>query len=411
MKQKLNEMNGTESPISVGQNASSQKSRVTLVRCESYEPSEISAAVRRGIALLGGIGQFARSSENILLKPNLLSAHKPSENVTTHPEIVKAVAEVLIGNNVTVTIGDSTPRGRLATVYRTTGIQKVAEDLGLTLADFETGRQVSYPAGIRNKQFTIAEGVLKADGLFSLPKLKTHHLTRFTATIKNQYGCIPGILKPALHVALPGVDDFSKMLVDLNLLLRPRLCIMDAIEAMDGNGPSSGTTYHLNLLAFSADPVALDSVACRIIDIKPEMVRTNYWGAQFGLGKMDDAEIEILGEDISKFHAPDFKIERQPEMRFNEAWRYRRLKNYITHRPVIDPDKCKMCGECVDQCPQIPKALSWRKTQAGRPPVFDYLVCIRCFCCQEVCPHKAIDIKVPVLRRIIDKCYKIMYGD
>ncbi|MFR7619852.1 MAG: NADH-quinone oxidoreductase subunit I [Blautia sp.] len=27
------------------------------------------------------------------------------------------------------------------------------------------------------------------------------------------------------------------------------------------------------------------------------------------------------------------------------------------------------------------------------PPVYDYKKCIRCFCCQEMCPHQAIQVK------------------
>jgi Pyruvate/2-oxoacid:ferredoxin oxidoreductase delta subunit len=286
----------------------------------------------------------------------------------------------------------------------------VAAELGLSVADFENGNLVSSPKSIRNKQFTIAKGVLQADGMFGLPKLKTHHLTRITAAMKNQFGCIPGILKPALHVALPDVDEFSKMLVDLNICLGTRLFILDAIEAMDGNGPTSGNTYRLGALAFSTDPVALDATVCRMINLEPSLVRTNYWGEAFGLGKMNSAEIEIVGDDLRTFSAPGFNVQRQPEPRFNQAWRYRRLKGLITNRPVIDAEKCKRCGECVDQCPQTPKALYWDR-KAGGPPKFDYRQCIRCFCCQEVCPFKAIDVQVPLARRIVDFGYSVLYGN
>jgi len=383
---------------------------VALIRCESYEPTAVIAAVRRGVDLLGGIKQFAQQGENIVLKPNLLRPNPPEDNVTTHPAVVRAIAEILLEKGVSVSVGDSSPRGKHAKILHETGMKTVIEELGLTIADFENGRQVSSVNSLRNKQFTIAEGILQANGMFNLPKLKTHHLTRITAAMKNSYGCIPGILKPALHVALPALDDFSKMLVDLNIRLRSRLIILDAIAAMDGNGPSSGDCYALNLLAFSTDPVALDSVICHIIDVKPEYVRTNYWGAQSGLGKMNLEEIEILGDSLEIFHAPDFKVQRQPELRFNQAWRYRRLKRLITIRPVIDESKCKKCGDCVDQCPQKPKALSWRKNNKNKSPEFNYAQCIRCFCCQEVCPHRAIDAYVPLLRRIVDVGYKIIYG-
>ncbi|HPC36712.1 MAG TPA: hypothetical protein P5067_04330, partial [Candidatus Marinimicrobia bacterium] len=64
----------------------------------------------------------------------------------------------------------------------------------------------------------------------------------------------------------------------------------------------------------------------------------------------------------------------------------------------------------IDQCPQQPKALSWNGKMKTQPPQFDYKLCIRCFCCQEVCPHKAIDSYTPLLRRIVDKVYTNIYG-
>jgi len=387
----------------------SVKSRVALVKCESYDPTVVMSAVRRGVDLLGGIEKFAQNGEKIVLKPNLLRPRDPAENVTTHPSVVRAVAEILLEKGVAVSIGDSSPRGHHAKIFQVSGMQKITEELGLAIADFENGRQVSSPNSLRNKQFTIAEGIFQANGLFNIPKLKTHHLTRITAAQKNLYGCIPGILKPALHVALPAVDDFSRMLVDLNILLKPRLIILDAVEAMHGNGPSSGDCYPMKLLAFSTDPVAIDSVVCRLIHLNPEYVRTNYWGAELGLGKMNSEDIELLGDDPAAFDALDFKVQRQPELRFNQAWRYRKLKHLITIRPIIDADKCKKCGECVDQCPQTPKALAWPNNKNDKPPIFDYSKCIRCFCCQEVCPHKAIDAYVPFLRRVVDIGYSIIY--
>jgi len=387
----------------------SGKSKVALVHCDSYEPATVAKAVIRGVDLLGGIAQFAKSGEQIVLKPNLLSAHTPGENVTTHPSLVRVVAELLMENGVKVAIGDSPPRGHFNKIFSVSGMQAVAAELDLAMADFENGRTVSSPKSIRNKQFTIAEGVLQADGMFGLPKLKTHHLTRITGAVKNQFGCIPGILKPALHVALPDVDEFSKMLVDLNICLPTRLHIMDAIRAMQGNGPTSGDPYDLHLLAFSADPVALDSTICRIIHLEPALVRSNYWGAEFGLGMMESDHIELIGDDLAGFNAPDFNVQRQPRIQFNTAWKYRHLKHFITNRPVIEAAKCQRCGECVDQCPQMPKALSWDK-KAGKIPEFDYSLCIRCFCCQEVCPHKAIGAYVPLVRRLVDKVYTLIYG-
>ena len=192
------------------------------------------------------------------------------------------------------------------------------------------------------------------------------------------------------------------MLVDLNLFLKSRFYVMDAVQAMEGNGPGNGKPYRLNLLMFSDDPVAIDSVACKILNIKPERVLTNLYGEEFGLGKMSLEDIEILGDDISNFYAHDFDVQRGPEIESNKAWKFRFLKNLISNKPVIDPDKCDRCGVCIEQCPVEPKALNWSDGVGRSIPRYDYKKCIRCFCCQEICPSGAIIIKFPILRRLID---------
>ena len=140
----------------ISQLQSFEKSKVALVKCDSYEPTMVLNAIRRGIDLLGGIEKFAQSGERIVLKPNLLSAHPPEENVTTHPTVIKAIAEIMLENGVKVFIGDSATRGHLAKILRESGMQTVIDELNLPVADFENGKQVFSPDSVRNKKFTIA---------------------------------------------------------------------------------------------------------------------------------------------------------------------------------------------------------------------------------------------------------------
>jgi formate hydrogenlyase subunit 6/NADH:ubiquinone oxidoreductase subunit I len=50
-------------------------------------------------------------------------------------------------------------------------------------------------------------------------------------------------------------------------------------------------------------------------------------------------------------------------------------------------------------CPVVPKVVDWRKGKQ-QPPTYDYDRCIRCYCCQELCPEKAIRVHIPWLRRL-----------
>ena len=68
---------------------------VSIVRCQSYEEKEVESAVYQALGLIGGLEQFIKSGDKVLLKANLLAARSPEEGVTTHAAIVKAVTEAV----------------------------------------------------------------------------------------------------------------------------------------------------------------------------------------------------------------------------------------------------------------------------------------------------------------------------
>ncbi|HEX3011978.1 MAG TPA: DUF362 domain-containing protein, partial [Syntrophomonadaceae bacterium] len=220
-------------------------------------------------------------------------------------------------------------------------------------------------------------------------------LTRLTGAIKNQFGCIPGILKGEFHVKLPQVDNFARMLVDLNLLLHPRLYVMDGIMAMEGNGPRSGKPRKMGVLIFSTDPVALDATVCRLVNLRPEEVPTLKYGQDMGLGTY--LNIEVAGDSIDSLAVPDFKTSSRPMPSVRNPW----LRNQVVSRPHINEDMCVKCGICVQMCPVKPVVVNWRNDNKNSPPEYDYNRCIRCYCCQELCPEGAISINTPWLGRII----------
>ncbi|MFC1910567.1 DUF362 domain-containing protein [Chloroflexota bacterium] len=373
------------------------------MRCDSYDESSVVNAVRKGICLLGGISEFVKAGESIVIKPNVLFGSDPDKAITTHPSVLRAVGKFLQESGTNVLYGDSPSFGKSETSIRKSGIQQIGDELGFIMADFNAGRSVSHKEALLVKKFVLANGVLDSDGLISLPKLKTHGLTRYTGAIKNQFGCVPGLLKSQYHVKLPDPYDFATMLVDLNTLIRPRLYIMDGIEAMEGNGPRSGDVKKLNVLLLSSDPIALDATACRIIDLNPEFVPTSIPGEKSGLGTYHFENIELVGENIENFIDRSFVVNRTP-VRSNSGGRFRVfLKNRITARPVIDKSKCTICGTCVKMCPVEPKAVDFIEGAKETPPEHNYNLCIRCYCCQEICPEGAISIRIPLMGRLFPR--------
>ncbi|KMQ50260.1 Iron-sulfur cluster-binding protein [Chitinispirillum alkaliphilum] len=378
-----------------------EKSKVALVGCNSYEFSDVRAAVERGINFLGGVERFVSPNEKILLKPNILWGTDPEQCVVSHPVVFKAVVQLVKESGAVVSYGDS-PGGIQSPLkaLKKTGHHQVALEEEVELADFEHGREISYPEGVSSKRLTIANGVLESDGVISLPKLKTHGLTRMTGAVKNQYGCLPGAVKGDYHARFPDILEFSRLIVDVCGLVRPRLYVMDAVFAMEGNGPQSGDPRKMGLLLVSADPVALDAVAARLIDLKPEYISTSLPGKISGLGTYLEDEIELLGDEIDQFIVKDFKVVRKPVEPMPQSRYLKVVKNMILSKPVIIKDACTRCGRCIQVCPVDPKAVNWGKRGRKAPPVYHYKECIRCFCCHEMCPSRAIHIRKPILGKL-----------
>lgn len=376
--------------------------KVALVRCETYDTNLVLNAVKRGLELIGGVEQFTKKDETILLKPNLLVAEHPKRCVTTHPSIFKAVAQLFIEAGARLVYGDSPAVGSPGRAAKKAGLQEVADELGIKLADFKNGRAVILNDALQNRQFTIANGALECDGIISLPKLKTHALERFTGCVKNQFGCVPGVLKGEFHFKIPDAHQFGKMLVDLNSYLNPRLYVMDGIQAMEGNGPRSGKPKQMNIILLSSDPIALDATVCRIVNVNPEIVPTIKFGKEAGSGTYLETDINLVGDDIEQFKVPSFDIKRKPIRAYNpeKGAVGRFFNNRLVAKPIILKNKCTQCGTCISICPSEPKALDWHQGDKENPPVYNYDICIRCYCCQEVCPDESIVLKSPVLRRV-----------
>jgi len=380
-----------------------KQATVALVRCENYDYESVSKTVERGLDLLGGTEQFTASGEKVLLKPNILAGDSPDKCIGPHPMVFKAVAEAFQKAGAVLSFGDSPGFGNPRGNARKAGFLEIADEMGIPFADFENAEIISNPDGKLVNKFEIAKGVVESDGMVSISKLKTHALTRITGAIKNQFGCIPGPRKAEFHSVMPNVNLFSKMLVDLNLLLKPRLYIMDGILAMEGNGPRNGDPRAMNVLLFSTDPVALDSVVCKMIDLDPNLVEPLVIGEEFGLGTMQN--ISIVGDPVEDFINPNFDVNRSsvPTTVGTSYLASNFMRKYFAPRPTINQEACTRCGTCVKVCPVEPKALSWTNESHTEPPVYDYAKCIRCYCCQEMCPENAIFVKVPLLGKLIHR--------
>ncbi len=387
------------------------KSSVALVSCPDYAPDRVEAAVEEGLALLGQNILPELAGRNVLLKPNFLRHASAERAITTHPAVFRGVARALQKRGCThIFYGDSpgnpvtdTP----ARVAEACGIAQAAGELGISQADFEHGRETEFPRGHTCRRFVLCPGAADAELIINLPKMKTHALQRVTGAVKNLYGCVYGLEKGLGHARYSDAASFAGMLADLHLLLKPRLHIMDGIVAMEGNGPAAGKPVKMGVLLFSADPAALDSVMCALMNLDPALVPTSRACEAAGVGRWKPEEIRVLtplgemtpGEAAERWGKKDFDVCRDP-IQPDRGGTGRRLLRMIQKKPYIRRELCVGCGVCVQSCPVPGKALV-PGSRPGQPPHYRYDRCIRCYCCQEMCPREAIAVRTPWVARLL----------
>lgn len=372
---------------------------VISMKCSRYDVVLVREKLDEALQSLGGIRQLMKPGSRVFLKVNLLTGKKPEEAVTTHPVVVEALAGLLVDAGMRVTIGDSPAGpflpGRLKQIYRLTGMSRAAEKAGALLNENLNVVKVSYPEGLRLKEFEYLEAIQQADHVISLCKMKTHSMTLMTGAVKNLFGTMPGLTKAALHFRFPDIKDFSHAMIDLCEYTKPVLSVMDGIEAMEGAGPSAGDVIKRDVLLISRDPYQLDVAACRWMGIDPDLVplvraaatRRLFTGQQ-ETAAWQGAEPDVEAERPFKvpiIHEPDFLKRYQAVPLLGNAAEV--VSNrYLRPKPKVLQDACVGCRECYVICPA--QAIEMKRSR----PSFDLQKCIRCFCCQEICPEKAIVI-------------------
>jgi uncharacterized protein (DUF362 family)/ferredoxin len=371
---------------------------VALQACADYERSAVEAAVKAAFESLGGIERWVKPGDRVFLKVNMLMPASPEEAITTHPEIVRAVAREVKRAGGKVMVGDNPAMARPAASMRGCGVQAVVDEEGLEAPDMAVTGELSSPQAKAFKSFEITKAALDADVLIGLSKLKTHSLAYMTASMKNLFGLIHGTEKARWHARAPEAHVFSSMLVDLYSGVigrfsgeRRMLNLCDGILAMEGEGPGhSGKPRKLGAVLASTDAVALDRVACAITGLDPERVLAMKEAAARGLGEAELSKIRVVGESIEHWAGTAFVPAAAGFGTSGLAQRLSQLtwvRNRLVEHPLLNPDACRGCRKCAEICPG--KAIHFDDAK-GSKPRFGLDRCIRCYCCAEICPAGAL---------------------
>jgi uncharacterized protein (DUF362 family)/NAD-dependent dihydropyrimidine dehydrogenase PreA subunit len=359
--------------------------RVAATNVVNYNYDEVAKGLAEALSLLGGIGKFVGPGDKVLIKPNMLEGLPPEKAVTTNPEILRVMIREVKRIGALPVVGDSPGTTGTVKAAEKCGIMAVCREEGVELIPFDTTIEIPYPEGLTVKKFTLAQRLTEVDKVISLAKMKTHTFMGITGATKNMFGFIVGMQKAQFHLRMQARKEFAGMLIDLANLVKPALSIVDGVVGMEGNGPRNGKPVKAGVILAGSNCFAVDIIMTELMGFNPERLPLTALALERGLTPSLSG-IDLVGS------ASDLRlsfVEPRSMMSLTDRmpkWAAKLGRNQLTAHPEI-AECCICCGRCVAHCP--PKAMAIIDGKVS----IDYDKCIRCYCCQELCPENAVHLE------------------
>ena len=249
----------------------------------------------RALAVLGGMGNFVKPGQKVVVKPNIGWDRTPEQGANTHPLVVAAVVQLCLDAGAgSVQVFDRTCNNR-ERCYANSGIQAAVEAIGSDKV------RIFHPDDRRVVPVRIAKGkvvtewgfyreALECDAFINLPVAKHHGLSRLTLGFKNLMGIIGG-KRGDLH------KDIGQKLADLYWARPVTLTIIDATRILLRHGPQGGDVADVEVrdtVIACADPVAADVHAAGLFGLKPADIPWLGPAAAAGHGIIDPDGVRVV---------------------------------------------------------------------------------------------------------------------
>ena len=260
------------------------------------------AATRAAVDLLGGIKQFVKPGDRVVIKPNMSFPTPPERASNTHPEVVRELAVMCkeAGAARILVLDHTLSREELC--LKRSGIRKalnpISKKMVFALSDDRFYKATEIPAGKSMPSTDIMKEVLKCDVLIAAPVAKSHSATGVSLSMKGMMGL--NYDRRVMH----GKYDLHTSIVDLCTILKADLTVIDGTRVLSTNGPQGpGKVLKRDTIIASTDMVAADAYAVAAFEwygkrFKPRQVRHILEAHERGLGRMDVENLHVRAIDL-----------------------------------------------------------------------------------------------------------------
>jgi len=232
----------------------------------------------------------------VLIKVNFITTMTWDTGATTDPMVVEAIIQRLKKLPVEIYVVESDATMTNADkAFEATGMAKMCKQNGvecLNLRHAPDKIKIKIPNGECLKEITVPR-IVTESAIISAAKMKTHMATKVTLGMKNMFGLLPDKFKAKYHA-----KGINKVIVDINTAIKPKLTVIDGFVAMEGRGPTDGSSVKMDLIIAGKDPVATDATCARVMGLDPHEISHIRTAHKKGLGNIDD--IEIVGSQIDE---------------------------------------------------------------------------------------------------------------
>lgn len=261
--------------------------KVDVAVVHGPSPSRIT---RSAIEHLGGMRKFIAAGDIVVVKPNIGWDRTPEYAANTNPEVVAAIVQMCVEAGAKKVKVFDHPCVDSRRSYKQSGIADAAGAAGAEVAyvDARKFREVAL-SGYALKSWPIYTEAMEADKVINVPIAKTHGLSTLTLGMKNWMGIMGGS-RGRIHQRL------DESLVDISLLMKPTLIVLDAVRILTASGPQGGNladVRRLDTVVAGTDQVAVDAFGATLFGMKGTDIGYVVAGHKAGLGTMDLNRLKI----------------------------------------------------------------------------------------------------------------------